>query len=447
MQIPHDRAIKTFPFPELPISVKTRELYESLRTNKILGKLEQRQFPSDIPFFYVYACERPSGKNKVNVSHGSGGSEDEAEAISCAIFEAIEHYCILHERKDLFIKGRFSELKVNAIDPVRFEAFSKAQLPIKKNREFVINSEKPLNWLRGYSLTKKRKVLIPASLAYASYNFKEYSEPTIRKPISTGAACGPTTFFAISRGLCEIIERDSYMISFLPEMPKKLLIINERDGNVFNFINRFKKYGLELYFIDTTLDTGVFSVVSILVDRTGCGPAVCAGLGSSLEPVHAIETSAIEALRGYATSRELYFQEKNVRPPKKHSFDWFSWKKHLIWSSPHMIKEVEKIITSSKKVTLPKPKLFKTDREKVSYLTEKLDKLGCEVIYVDMTIPEIEKFGLKVIKVLCPEMVPLWHDGRYPYLGVRRLWEVPRKYGIDVNLDLDEKELIGLYPF
>jgi len=447
MQIPHDLAVKTFPFSELPISTKTKELYESLRAKKILGKLEQRKFSNDIPFFYVYACERPSGKNKVNVSHGFGGSEDEAEAISFAIFEAIEHYCILHERRDLFIKGSFNKLKDKAINPIRYEAFSKKQLSIKKNKDLIISSEKRYNWLQGYSLTKKREVLIPASLAYASYNSKEYSEPTIRKPISTGAACGPTTSFAIARGLCEIIERDSYMISFLPEMPKKLVVIRKKDGDVFNFINRFKKYGLELYFIDTTLDTGVFSVVSILVDRTGCGPAVCAGLGSSLEPERSIETSAIEALRSYATSRELYFQEKNIKPPKKNSFDWFSWKRHLIWSSPHMIKEVEKVIASARKVSLPKPKLFKTDHEKVLYLTKKISKLGCEVIYVDMTIPEIEKYGLKVIKVSCPEMVPLWHDERYPYLGAKRLREVPKKYGVNVNLNLDENELISLYPF
>lgn len=446
--IPHDINVKTFPFSELPISAKTSELYESLRTNKILGKLEQRQFPNDIPFFYVYACERSSGKNKVNISHGFGGSEDEKTAVSCAIYEAIEHYCILNERRRLFVHGAHNKLKNRAIDPLRFEAFSQSQLSMKKNKKFVVNNNISINWLGGYSLTNKRKVLIPASLAYANYNSGDYFEPIIRTPISTGAACGPTKYFAIYRGLCEIIERDSYMISFLPEMPRKVVDITKKDGDVFEFVNRFKKYGLEIYFIDTTLDTGVFSTVSIVVDRTGCGPAVCAGLGSGLEPKNAIKTSAIEAIRRYTSARALYFQSGNYKIPKRYSFDWFLWKKQLIWSSPHMIKRVYEIIEHSKKVPLPPAStLFKNDREKVLYLTERLGKLGCEIVYIDMTIPEIKPYGLKVVKTLCPEMVPFWHDERHPYLGAKRLREVPKKYGIKVDLNLNEETLTNIHPF
>lgn len=384
----------------------------------------------------------------MNVSHGFGGAEDEETAISHSIFEAIEHYCILHEREDLFIRGTYNELKPKAVDPLRFAPFSPKQLLMNRFEGFVFDHDTPFNWLKGYSLTSQKEVLIPASVAYANYSSKEHSEPMIRRPISTGAACGPNTNFAISRGLCEIIERDGYMISFLPEMPKKLIVIDKTtDKEICTLISKFKRYGLEIFFIDTTLDNPVFSVVCLLVDKTGCGPAVCAGLGGSLDPREAIRTSAIEAIRRYVSNLSAFFQPKPGRLPRKYSFDWFLRKRLQLWSSPHMIGRVRKLVKNAKKVKLVRSRKFKDEQEKVDYLVQKMNKLGCEVFYIDMTIPEVEKFGLRVIKVLCPEMVPLWHDETLPYLGAKRLSTVPKKYGIRVDLELSEEELMNIHPF
>lgn len=444
--IPHDQTVKTFPFSALPIS-EIQKVYEPLHSKGILGKVESRNSYSDEPQFYVYACERSSGKRKTNVSYGFGGSEDEATAITHAITEAIEHYCILHERENLFVCGTYNELRPKAVDPVRFVSFSPQQLSKKKYRKFIVTHDTPLNWLEGYSLTKKKRVLIPASLAYANYSFKQHSEPIIRMPISTGAACGPTIDFALYRGLCEIIERDAYMISFLPEMPKKLITVDKNDAGLSAFIRKIERYNFELFLVDTTLDCPVSSVVCLLVDRTGSGPAVCAGLGCDLHMHRAIKTAVIEAARRHVSNRSLFFRSDPLPVPKKFSLDWFMRKKQQLWSAPHMIKQAEKFVENAKKIKTKDSKEFKTDKKRIDFLVGDLEKLNCEVFYIDMTIPEVEKVGLRVAKVICPETVPLWHDERYPYLGVKRLREVPKKYGVHPNLELNTQELMNVHPF
>ena len=69
-----------------------------------------------------------------------------------------------------------------------------------------------------------------------------------------------------------------------------------------------------------------------------------------------------------------------------------------------------------------------TDKDKIGFLVEEFNRIGCEAIYVDVTTPEVNAVGLSVVRVLAPEMVPLSRDGRYPYLGVRRLAQFAEKY-------------------
>ncbi len=444
--LPHDIAVRIYPFSKLPISRNFEKIYKDLYSKHILGELKEAPSMPDIPQYFTYACARSSGNREVNTSYGFGGSDDEKTSIEHSIAEAIEHYCILNETSKKFVQGSYNQLKMKAVDPTLFIPFSKKQFSKKKYKKFRVSKDSFINWLGGYDLTNSKKMLIPASLAYANYSHKLHNEPVIRMPISTGAACGPNLDFAIYKGICEIIERDGYIISFMPEVPKRLISIDKSNKELCKLLNKFNRYNFEVYFFDTTLDTDIFSVVCLLVDRTGGGPAVCCGLGAGLDTTNALKTSAIEALRRYVSNRNKYFYS-NSPIPKNGSFEWFNWKKYREWSSPHMIKQVENIIRNSKEIPLHKTVKLKTDKEYLKYTLSRLRKVKCTTYYIDMTIPEVETQGLKIVKVLIPEMVPLWHDERYPYFGIKRLIEIPKRMNIHVNLNINTKELIKIHPF
>ena len=60
---------------------------------------------------------------------------------------------------------------------------------------------------------------------------------------------------------------------------------------------------------------------------------------------------------------------------------------------------------------------------------ELLREQGFEVIAVDITTPDIEDVGLKVVRVVIPGLVPLHGNHNWPYLGASRLYEAPRRLG------------------
>ncbi len=111
-----------------------------------------------------------------------------------------------------------------------------------------------------------------------------------------------------------------------------------------------------------------------------------------------------------------------------------------------MIKQAENFVQNSIMVNPPSSVDITKNKEKVTYIIQKLQKIGCHTYVVDMSIPEIKQVGLSVAKVLVPEMVPLFHNEKYPYLGIKRLAKIPLKYGFKPK-KMIESDFINNYPF
>jgi len=54
-----------------------------------------------------------------------------------------------------------------------------------------------------------------------------------------------------------------------------------------------------------------------------------------------------------------------------------------------------------------------------------LGRAGYEVIVADVTTPDIAEVGLSVVRVIVPGLAPLHSNHLRPFLGVRRIFEVP----------------------
>lgn len=437
-----------FKFPKHNFPRNILKIYNNLKAKGILGGYGPRYTFPDEPQFFQYACERSPYSIKVKKGLGFGCSENEPEAFIAAVAEAIEHYCILYERDELFAYDSYSNLKTIAINPVRFVTFSKQQLESKEYKRFRFTDKTSFNWLEGYSLTKKKKVLVPSSLVYANYNCRKRKEPIIQLKNSTGAACGPSLEFAIYRGICEIVERDAYMISFINNIPKKIINLDS-DHHLSKFKRRIERYDLEVYVLNTQLDFPMTTTTCLIFDKTGSGPAVCTGLGGSLDPKRAIQTAVYESVRRHISARDRFYRTKPLPMPIKNSFDWFLLKKQLLWAAPHMIQTAQNFINDKQIVNYKELHNGKNDlpeKGKIEFLIEELRLRNCEVVYVDMTIPEVEELGFKVVKVLIPEMVPLWRDERYPYLKVKRLYDVPKKLGYETK-PMTSENVFSVHPF
>ena len=254
--------------------------------------------------------------------------------------------------------------------------------------------------------------------------------------------------FAIYRGICEIIERDAYMISFINNLPKKIIDLNS-NHHLSRFKRRIERYDLEVYVLNTQLDFPMTTTTCLIFDRTGSGPAVSTGLGGSLDPKRAIQTAVFESVRRHISARDRFYRTKPLPMPIKNSFDWFLLKKQLLWSAPHMIQTAQNFTKDTQVIDykeLDNKEENLSDKERVEFLIKELESKNCEVIYVDMTIPEVQGLGLKVVKVLIPEMVPLWRDERYPYLEIKRIYDVPNRLGYKAKPMVAE-DAFSVHPF
>lgn len=430
---------------------KFLKIYKELNGQKILGPYIQRHAFPDEPQFFRYACHKHPSNKRMKPVLGFGCSEDEGKAFVAAIGEAVEQYCILTDQRKRFILDSYEKLQGDAINPIRFTPFSTDQLAQPDFKKFRVTPKSRLYWVEGYSLTRKKTVLVPASVVFSDYVWNS-RQPILLMKISNGVACGPDTDFAIYRGLCEVAERDSYMNCFINKIPMNKINF-QNDPEMSRFIRRITRYDLEVYCLNTSLDTSVFTAACILLDRTGSGPAVCTGLGGSMSPQRAVQMAIYEAIRRHMLVRDWIFRSTPNPLPPISSAEWFLMKKQLIWSAPHMIRQAqtylreeyipfEQIVHERSKVLSHLP----TDKDKIGYLVEEFKKIGCEAIYVDVTTPEINAVGLSVVRVLVPEMVPLSRDGRYPYLGVRRLRQFSEKYS-HIKQSYKEIDMFTEHPF
>ena len=64
-----------------------------------------------------------------------------------------------------------------------------------------------------------------------------------------------------------------------------------------------------------------------------------------------------------------------------------------------------------------------------SFLKE-IQPFVADVVGVDITTPDIDEAGFKVVRVIVPNLQPMDINHRYPHRGGRRLYDVPWKLGL-----------------
>lgn len=75
---------------------------------------------------------------------------------------------------------------------------------------------------------------------------------------------------------------------------------------------------------------------------------------------------------------------------------------------------------------------FKINREKQVNLPQILKKLkptGIALYFVEITSSIVKDFPIYVVKVVSPQLQPVYLDERYKYLGKERLFSSPKKMG------------------
>lgn len=383
---------------------------------------------NDEPKLYIYEAyfkdKYSNGKSEDALVSASGISFNKRKALMRVLGETLERYSLGGNNNNKFTYNTLRELRdLNklTIDPETLIAFSD-----KKRYAYNLDKKK-LHWVEGKSLISSEKILVPGQLVYVPYLY-QHSESLIRFPLSTGAATGATSNDALYRGICEIVERDAFMISYLNKLPSPqidLPFLNDKELD--NIVNMLKRYKLEPIVIDLTTDLQIPAFAAITIDKTGLGPAVCVGLKAGFDVKESIIGAMEESLMMRSWIRDKfiyndpqYKRGKEIITIEDRAHFWFpvSAIKYLdFWIKNKTFKKL-----NTKDLRAPKNKLKKA----LSIFTKK----RIDVFYVDIADKEVRKYDFMVVKVIIPQLQPLYLDERYPYLGGNRLYNTPVKMGL-----------------
>jgi ribosomal protein S12 methylthiotransferase accessory factor len=364
-----------------------------------------------------------------------GAGDSEAVAVASAIGEAVERYAACFFDRETMVLGASRDLP-EAISPEMLRLFSREQVDRFGPRgPAFFDGASRIRWVWGYSLTERQPRLVPASLVYLNYHATA-DETNVGLNGSTGLAAGATREEAILSGLLETIERDAFTIAWMHRQPGRVVEIDDDDTQMVLRTRLWAdRPSVDLRFFDLTTDLPIPVVFLVMRRQAEFGPVICLGAASRLSPRQAVRKCIQEGGQNFPVIRNLLASEKAWQPADDFSnittFDYhflaYLKRPDLVTAAFTFYDQCDDRVALS---SLPDRSTGRVLAD-IEYCVSCLRDAGHEVIVTEVTTPDIAEVGLFVMRVIVPGLVPLHGNHRRPFLGVRRLFEVPLRLGWD----------------
>ena len=368
-----------------------------------------------------------------NSPKAGGGGEDVETAIAATVGEMVERYCMYWYDDAEFIQGTYTDVRDDATHPDILRLYSEDQVrrkPSGVELEYFGEGTR-IDWVWAYSLTRRVPVLVPASFVYMNYETVRDGVVNIGRQASTGLAAGVTLEEAVLSGLTEVIERDAFTVCWLHRKVRAAVTVDDA-ALAADLTRRFRtdNPSVSLRFYDITLDIRVPCIFGTLVRPAEFGRVLCVSSVARTNPYAAIVKCAREIGQGMPYLRYLRAQLKDWTPAEDYS-DVRTFDHHFVLYSkrPGLIDRNMTFCDEAPVTGLSALPDISTGRPlgDIENLVRMLADLKYEVIVRDITTPDVSDVGLRVVRVLVPGLVPLHGNYNFPYLGVRRLYDVPER--------------------
>lgn len=380
--------------------------------------------------------------------HEEGGCGFERdEALVATYGEAVERYCGCLYRQASFRTASYADLTEPAVDPTAVVNFSARQRAAMAGVDSLCSVDDELSWVAGTDLATGATTHVPAQLVYLSY--PPNAEPFIRNPISTGLAAGSTRAMAVRNGLCELIERDAFMIYYLTETELPVVDLATAPPRLRRLVDRVTAHGLELTVLDATTDLGVPVAIAVLVDRRS-RPAVTVAAAGGPDAAAVIESALEEAVQtrlwGIHNIDELG-SPADLDPGEITSFR----DRGLFWAAPERIADLDFWIESSREATFGEFVAAEladgTDAAPDGSVVDRVTAAGYDCYGVDVTTRDVAALGFTVQRVVAPRLQPLYLLERLRYFGGDRLSAVPVEMGYRTTPPTEDSLTTVPHPF
>ncbi|PPK63724.1 TOMM precursor leader peptide-binding protein [Actinokineospora auranticolor] len=391
--------------------------------------------------------------HKLRETYWGGHEDDYAASARVGVLEGLERHAGMRPRaKRTVVVDTLAALGGAALDPAECglyaDAFHDGEPGVAP-----FTPDRPIPWVWGYSLRDERPVLVPEVLTY--YHSRDPAERFVQES-SNGCASGSSLTEAVYFGLLEVVERDAFLLAWYGGLSLPELRV---DGSAATgdrlMVERMAMYGYRARFFDTRITFDIPVVTAVATRADGGLGALCCGAGASLDPARALGA----ALREIATdSVNLPGRTRRNQPRLRRLADDFDLVVSLhdhpfLYGLPEMTRHARFLLDTDAPPTelsaaFGAPRLADDLRTDLARCVDEVTAHGFDVIAVDQTSPEQERFGLRTASVLVPGLLPLdfgWRRQRARTMARTRT--APRAAGL-LDRDLRPDELTPApHPF
>jgi ribosomal protein S12 methylthiotransferase accessory factor len=377
-----------------------------------------------------------TGKPADRATMGKGRTD--ADAMRGAIGEALERYCGHHSPGAAIRVCTAGELDGAIIDPREIVLYSESQyargtIPFARYDEATT-----LGWLRGAELPDRTPVWLPAALVYL--NYLRGGADLLAAATSSGMAAGQSVEAAVLGGLCELIERDAFLIGWMARLPSPGVEVRGVDPLIDDLVDDYARFGIEVRVIDLSLDQPAYVMLAISIDRSGAGPAALIGIGCHLDPVRAVEKALFEIAQMRAGSKRSQERQKTRLATYA---DVHTLHDHGNFVAPlERLAEFDFLLdrAPSRKLSQLANRSSGDVAGDLAIVVDGLCAAGSRVAYADVTTDDVAAVGVRVVRTIATHLQPMAFGYGFERLGGRRLFELPAKLGLR-DAVLTESEL------
>ncbi|MEI8105643.1 MAG: YcaO-like family protein [Actinomycetes bacterium] len=362
---------------------------------------------------------------------GIGGAGlTRADAAAASVGEALERYSATYIDRQRLTVATADELGADAVAPSRFGLFSDRQYAQEAFPFRPFTADTRVAWTDGWEITSGRRVLLPAELVYLGD--AGFGAMRIGYATSSGMACAPSVDEACARGLCEVVERDAFMIVWanrlsLPRLDwggePRLVALEER---------LFARTGLTYSVIDLSSIHGLPSFLGVVRSERGRWGAFGVGAGTAPTVERAWWKALSEAFAARSAGQKLavLLPEPDFGPAGD---GVLTFEDHIRYHSDRRRSAAAAFLDASGATNdiTDVPVIDEKDPSAtVLALAERVHRAGSTAYAVDVTSPDVRSLGLVVIKVVAPEFCTLDVPHAARFLGGPRLYQGAYEAGL-----------------
>jgi len=402
--------------------------YLDFRTGVMNGKMQDFKLP-----FADVLVNMPLFEADEGVA-GRSNSYEMSELT--AILEGLERYCGIGPRgKRTVVRDSYHNVKQDALNPERVGLHEKEQYATPHFPFKPFHPDDPMNWVWGYSFLQERPILVPELLAYYSLGYGE----GIVYETSNGCALGGSLEEAIFHAIMEVVERDSFLLTWYAKLPLPHLDLSSaNDKELQLMVDRIREVaGYDLHFYNSTMEHAIPSVWAVAKNRRYKGVNLICAAGANPDPVRAVK-SAIYELAGMMVRHDekLEANQEKYQHMLQNPFAVRTMEDHGLLYGLREAEERLNFLLNDQRPLRTFAEEFKeppanTDlKEDLQDILQKFRELDLEVIVVDQTTPITKRNGLFCVKVLIPGMLPMTFGHHLTRVkGLERVLSVPMKLG------------------